>query len=187
MRITPLTVCKYPLWFSRYFNLNFYTEKRHKSHILNGNEVRMTSQLQDGSQVELLSLYNLENHEYSCFKFSGIILFLTSKQNKQITLLLWQSKKQYSLSIYQRQQLLWLMWNQFGKCDNLSKIGTGSPKDLQHKNHEISKHVGRNGGIRQNLVYISVCYYIKNGLYSAQRNTVRLRHELRIWKKFFVH
>ena len=49
---------------------------------LNGNEARMASQLQYGNQVEVLFLYNSENHEHSHFKFSDIILFFCSNQSK---------------------------------------------------------------------------------------------------------
>ena len=59
-------------------------------------EAQMTSQLQYWNQVEVLFLYNSESHEHSHFKFSGIILFLSRNQNKWITLLPWQPKKQYS-------------------------------------------------------------------------------------------
>ena len=56
----------------------------------------MTSQLQYQNQVEVFSLYNSEIHEHSQFKFSGIIVFVSSNQNKLITLLPCQSKKQQS-------------------------------------------------------------------------------------------
>ena len=56
----------------------------------------MTSQLQYSNQVEVLFPYNSENHEHSRFKFSGMILFLSSNQNKYTTLLPWQPKTQYS-------------------------------------------------------------------------------------------
>ena len=45
---------------------------------------------------KFFSFYNSENHEHNRFKFSGIILFFSSNQNKWITLLPWQPKKQYS-------------------------------------------------------------------------------------------
>ena len=47
-------------------------------------------------QVECFSFYNTENHEHSEFKFSGMILFLKSDQNKhcQIKFLPWKPKKQ---------------------------------------------------------------------------------------------
>ena len=59
----------------------------------------MTSQLQYmyRNQVEVVFLYNSENHKHSCFKFSGIILLKSSNRNKGITLLPWKPKKQYSL------------------------------------------------------------------------------------------
>ena len=53
----------------------------------------MTSQLQYQNQVEVVSLF----HEYNHFKFSGIIVFSSSNQNKLIALLPWQPKKQHSL------------------------------------------------------------------------------------------
>ena len=56
----------------------------------------MTSQLQYSNQVEVLFLYDSENHKHTRFKFSGMILFLSSNQNKYTTLLPWQPKKQYS-------------------------------------------------------------------------------------------
>ena len=56
----------------------------------------MKSQLQYSNQVEVLFLFNSENHEHARFKFSGILLFLSSNQNKQAMLLPWQPKKQYS-------------------------------------------------------------------------------------------
>ena len=46
----------------------------------------MTSELQHRNQVEVLSLYNSEIHEYSHFKFLGIIVFLSNSQNKLIKL-----------------------------------------------------------------------------------------------------
>ena len=56
--------------------------RRHDSHFLKGNEAKMTSQLQYWNQVKFLFLYNSENHESSRFKLSGMILFLSSNQNK---------------------------------------------------------------------------------------------------------
>ena len=49
---------------------------------LNGKEAKMTSHLQYSNQVEVLFLYNSDNHEHSLFKFSGMILLLSSNQNK---------------------------------------------------------------------------------------------------------
>ena len=72
----------------------FLHRRRHDSHLLNGNKAQMMSQLQYQNQVEVFSLYNSEIHKHSQFKFSGIIVFLSSNQNKLITLLPCQSKKQ---------------------------------------------------------------------------------------------
>ena len=66
--------------------------RRRGSHFLNGNEAQMTSQLQYQNQVEVIFLYNSEIHEHSQFTFSGIIVFLSSNQNKLITLLPFQPK-----------------------------------------------------------------------------------------------
>ena len=84
-RRTPLTVCKYLFYFSRHFILKFQISphrRRHDSHFLNRNEAQMTSQLQYQSQVEVAFLYNSENHGHSGLKFSGMIVFLSSNQNK---------------------------------------------------------------------------------------------------------
>ena len=54
----------------------------------------MTSQLQYQNQVDDFSLHNSEIHKHSQFKFSGITVFLSGNQNKLITLLPCQSKKQ---------------------------------------------------------------------------------------------
>ena len=62
---------------------------------MNGNETQMTSELQYQNQVEVFSLYNSEIHKHSQFKFSAIIVFLSSNQNKLITLLPCESKKQH--------------------------------------------------------------------------------------------
>ena len=56
----------------------------------------MTSRLQYRNQEEVLSLDNSGIQEHGHFKFSGIIVFLSSNQNKIITLLPWQPKNQYS-------------------------------------------------------------------------------------------
>ena len=69
--------------------------RRHDGHFLSGNEAQMMSQPQYGNQEEALSLYNSETHEHTDFKFSETIVFLSSNQNKLITLLPWQPKKQY--------------------------------------------------------------------------------------------
>ena len=82
----------------RYLILKFQISphrRRHNSHFLNGNKAQLTSQLQYQNQVEVFSLYNSEVHKHSQFKFSGIIVFLSSNQNKLITLLPCQSKKQH--------------------------------------------------------------------------------------------
>ena len=63
---------------------------------MNGNETQMMSELQYQNQVEVFSLYNSEIHKHSQFKFSGIIVFLSSNRNKLITLLPCESKKQHS-------------------------------------------------------------------------------------------
>ena len=55
----------------------------------------MTSELQYRNQVEVLSLYKSEIRKHSHFKFSGIIVSLSSNQNKFIILLPWQPKKQH--------------------------------------------------------------------------------------------
>ena len=55
------------------------------------NDVRTAVSKKSGS----LSLYNSEIHKHSQFKFSGIIVFLSSNQNKLITLLPCESKKQH--------------------------------------------------------------------------------------------
>ena len=94
-----MTVCKYLYSFSRYFILKFQISlhgRRHDSHFLNRNEAEMTSQLQYRNQEEVLSLDNSGSQEHGHFKFSGIIVFSSSNQNKLITSLPWQPKKQYS-------------------------------------------------------------------------------------------
>ena len=35
-----------------------------------------------------------------------------------------------AISIWQLKQVLWLMWSQLRKCDNVSKMGSCSPKHL---------------------------------------------------------
>ena len=92
-RQTPLTVCKYLLWFLEIFHFKVLHGRRHDNHFLNGNEARMTSQLQYGNQVEFLSLYSSEYHEHKNFKFSGIALLKGSNQNKQIALFAMETKK----------------------------------------------------------------------------------------------
>ena len=62
---------------------------------MNGNETQMMSELQYQNQVEVFSLYNSEIQKHSQFQFSGIIVFLSSNQNKLITLLPCESKKQH--------------------------------------------------------------------------------------------
>ena len=62
---------------------------------LNGNEIQMTSQLQYQNQAKVCSLCNSEIHKHSQFKFSGIIVFVSSNQSKLITLLACQSKKKH--------------------------------------------------------------------------------------------
>ena len=63
---------------------------------MNRNKAEMTSQLQYRNHEEVLSLDNSGIQEHGHFKFSGIIVLLSSYQNKVITLLPWQPKKQYS-------------------------------------------------------------------------------------------
>ena len=102
-RRTPLTICKYFFQSSRYFVLKLQISlhgRRHDSHFLNGNEAKVMSQLLYRNHVDVLSLYNSENHEYRHFKFSGIIVFLSSNQNKLITLLPWQPKKPHMRNSY---------------------------------------------------------------------------------------
>ena len=53
----------------------------------------MTSQLWYQNQMEFLSSITPEIHGHSHFKFSGVIVFLSSNQNKLITSLPWQPKK----------------------------------------------------------------------------------------------
>ena len=68
-------------------------------------------------------------------------------------LLSWQSKKQYSPLNLSTETTT------FAYVENViiyPRLGTGSPKHLQHKNHGISKHMGRNGGICQNLGSTSI-------------------------------
>ena len=55
----------------------------------------MTSQLQYSNQVEVLFLFYSDNHKHSHFKFSEMMLLLSSNQIKLTTLLTWQPKKQY--------------------------------------------------------------------------------------------
>ena len=62
---------------------------------MNGNETQMMSELQYQNQVEDFSLYSSEIHKHSQFQFSGIIVFLSSNENKLITLLPCESKKQH--------------------------------------------------------------------------------------------
>ena len=64
--------------------------------LLNGNAAQMTSQMQHKNQVKVLSVHKSENHEHTYFKFSGIIVFLSSNQNQLITLFPWQPNKEQS-------------------------------------------------------------------------------------------
>ena len=88
----------------------------------------MTSQLQYSNQMKVLFLYNSKNHEHTRFKFSGMILLMSSNQNKQTTLLPWQPKKQYSpLNLIAETVIM-------GHVESISKILKYNPEgDLQSK------------------------------------------------------
>ena len=104
-----LTVCKYLFWFSRYFVLKFQISLHgglHDSHFFNRNEAELTSQLQYQNQEEVISLDNSGIQDHGHFKFSVMIVFLSSSQNKLITLLPWQPKNITALLIWQLKQLL---------------------------------------------------------------------------------
>ena len=80
----------------------------------------MTSQMQ---------YYNSEIHEYSHFKFSGIIVFLSSHQDKLTALLPLVTNEKHNLSNLATETAIMVFYQVFAKC-SINMISSRTFKDI---------------------------------------------------------
>ena len=107
-----------PLLVFEIFYFKFRHGRRHDNHFLNGNEASMTSKLQYRNHVKVLTqrIMSISASNFLGFYYSRVAI----KMN-ELCCCNGNQRNNIALSIWQLKQLLWLIWNQFQKRDNVSK------------------------------------------------------------------